>query len=166
MTFMSWRKDYEIGVSQIDAEHRCLVDLINEFHDSCTRGDSLKEIPQLLNRLVAYAEAHFQHEEKLMRENEYPLLDKHSKQHSDLVSSIFAINERFAAKPAEASAEILHFIKNWLLKHILKEDMAIADFLRLKAYQASKAQQAAAEEKLKEKAPPAPATEPETADAE
>jgi hemerythrin len=161
MTFLSWRKDYEIGVAQIDAEHRCLVDLVNAFHETYLRGDSRKEIPHLLNQLVAYAEEHFQHEEKVMGDNDYPLLDKQREQHSELVSSIFAINERFAADQARAGSETLQFIKSWLLDHIVKHDMDIGDFLRRKANQARKAQQDDAGKDSGEKALPGSEKPPE-----
>jgi hemerythrin len=139
MTFMSWRKDYEVGVPQIDAEHRRLFDLINEFHDTFTQVDARKQIAQMLNRLVAYAEEHFQHEEQLMGDSGYPQLDMHRELHSGLVSSIFAINERLAADTAKASTETVQFLKNWLLQHILKHDVDIAEFLQRKANQAGKA---------------------------
>jgi len=137
MAFLSWRKDYEVGVAQIDAEHHGLFDLINAFHDTRARGDSRREVALVLNRLVAYAEEHFQHEEKLMSENGYPNLEMHREQHGELVASIFAINERLAADTVKASTEILPFIKNWLVEHIVKNDMDIGDFLRLKSRQAA-----------------------------
>ena len=133
MAFLSWRKDYELGVEQIDTEHHRLFDMVNEFHETYSSSDRHKEIPHLLNRLVVYAEEHFQHEEKLMSQNGYPLLEKHREQHGDLVTAIFAINERLASDPAKASAETLQFVKKWLQDHILKDDMDIADFLRHQA---------------------------------
>jgi hemerythrin-like metal-binding protein len=138
MTFLSWRKDYDIGVAQIDAEHRNLLDLVNAFHDRNAQGATHSEIAHLLNQLVSYAEEHFQHEEKVMSDNAYPLLDQHRELHVKLVASIFEINERFSAQPAKASAETLQFIKAWLLEHIIKHDMDIGDFLRRKAAQAGK----------------------------
>jgi len=140
MTVMSWRKEYEIGVPQIDAEHRSLFDLVNEFHETYMRGDSRTQIPLVLNRLISYAEAHFQHEEKLMEEIGYPLLDRQRKEHSDLVTSIFAINENLAIEPTHASGETVRFIKAWLLDHIVKDDMDIGDFLRRKTSHESKPQ--------------------------
>jgi len=136
MTFLSWRKEYEIGVPQIDAEHHHLVDLINAFHETYLRGESSEEIPRLLNQLVAYAEEHFQHEELLMSASDYPRLDEQRAQHEELVASIFAINEKFSADRTKAGAEVLHFIKNWLLDHMVKYDMDIGDFLRHKANKA------------------------------
>jgi len=137
MAFLSWRKEYEVGVAQIDAEHRGLFALINAFHDACARDASGRETAKLLNRLVAYTERHFQHEERLMSDNGYPRLDGQRKQHSDLVASIFAINERLAVDSARASAETVVFIKNWLVEHIVKSDMDIGDFLRRKDKRAS-----------------------------
>lgn len=160
MTFLSWRSEYEVGVTQIDAEHRSLFDLINEFHDAHARSDNRAEIPRLLNRLVAYAEEHFQHEEKLMRDNDYPLLEKHSGLHSDLVTSVFAINERLAADPAKAGAETLQLLKNWLADHIVKEDIDFAEFLRRRTSQAIKAREKALTDKAAENAPVASEKKP------
>ena len=141
MTLLSWRKDYEVGVPQIDSEHHRLFELVNEFHGVYLRGDGGKEIPKVLNQLVAYAQIHFQHEEILMGENDYPHLDKQREQHNDLITSIFKINEEFASDPSRASAETLQFVKHWLVDHILQEDMNIGDFLRRKASQGAKVQQ-------------------------
>ena len=139
MTFLSWRKDYEIGVPQIDSEHRRLADMINAFHETYLRGASREEIPHLLNQLIAYAEEHFQHEEKLMSDSGYPRLDEHHALHEELVASIFSINEKFSADRTKAGAEALQFIKNWLLDHIVKHDMDIGDFLRRKVNKAKAA---------------------------
>ena len=138
MTFLSWRNDYEVGVPLNDAEHHRLFDLVNEFHETYLSGEASKGIPKILNQLVAYAQAHFEHEETLMSENNYPMLEQHRNQHDDLVTSAFAINERLAADPAAASAETLKFAHQWLQNHILHDDMDIADFLKRKANQARK----------------------------
>ena len=133
MAFLSWRKEYEVGVAQIDAEHRGLFALVNEYHDTCRHGSSAREAARVLNSLIVYAEAHFQHEELLMSDCGYPRLEAQREQHSQLVKSIFAINERIAADNARVNAEILPFIKNWLVGHIVNSDMDIGDYLRRKA---------------------------------
>ena len=134
MPFLSWSKDYEVGVKQIDHEHRHLFDLINQYHEQHTRQISPSEIAQLLNRLVAYAEEHFKHEEKLMADIDYPLFDEHSERHNNLISAIFSINEGLSIDMVKASAETLEFIKNWLQNHILKDDINIGNYLRQKPH--------------------------------
>jgi hemerythrin len=139
MTYLSWRRDYEVGVAQIDAEHHGLFDLINEFHETRARSDSPRESAKVLNRLIAYAEVHFQHEEKLMSDNNYPRLDMHRELHNDLVASIFAINERLAKDSERAGTEVLTFIRIWLVEHIIKNDIDVGSYLQRKASQAKDA---------------------------
>jgi hemerythrin-like metal-binding protein len=136
MAFISWRSEYEIGVRQVDAEHRKLFDLVNEYYDQHMHGASRKEIERILNGLVAYAEEHFQNEEAIMEEYGYPKIEDHRKQHADLFTSIFAITERLLNEPAKADRETLSFLKKWLRDHIVQDDVDIGHFLRLKQLQA------------------------------
>lgn len=133
MVFISWRKDYEIGVRQVDAEHRKLFDLVNAYYDQHLQGYNRKEIERVLNALVTYAQTHFQNEEALMEKYAYPKLEEHRKQHEALFSSIFSITEELLSNPAKADAETLQFLKKWLSDHIVHDDVDIGDFLRLKA---------------------------------
>lgn len=71
MAFISWCKDYEIGVWQVDAEHRKLFDLVNDYYNKHIQGNNRKEIERVLNALVAYAEEHFQNEEALMLADQF-----------------------------------------------------------------------------------------------
>jgi hemerythrin len=130
MAFLSWRKDYLVGVPQIDTEHQYLFRLINDFHDECSSGDGAHSAVFVLNRLVAYAETHFRHEEELMRETAYPGLEQQRAMHEALYSSIFAVKEKVTADPSSIDSATLRFLKTWIVGHIVKEDMNIGDFLR------------------------------------
>ncbi len=136
MAFLSWRSDYEIGVKQVDAEHRKLFDLVNEYHDKHLHGANRKEIERILNSLVAYAEEHFQSEEAIMEQYGYPRLEDHRKQHADLFISIFDITQKLLDEPAKADRETLSFLRKWLRDHIVQDDVDIGQFLRMKQLQA------------------------------
>ena len=139
MILLSWQADYQVGIPLIDTEHQYLFKLINEFHDKYASGDTHKQLLLVLNRLVAYAEVHFQHEEALMQEIGYPRLARQQDLHAALYASIFELNEKLSSQGAKADAETMRFLKHWMLGHILKEDMDIGDFMRRKAVQAEKA---------------------------
>jgi len=139
MTFLSWRENYAVHVPQIDSEHRNLFGLINGFHDQGAGGATLARNLHMLNRLVAYAEEHFQHEEAMMKHSGYSRLDYHREKHANLFSSIFELNSRFAAGTAKVDSETQRFLKHWLVEHILKDDLDCGDFLLRKAVQAGKA---------------------------
>jgi hemerythrin len=122
MILLSWRDEYLVGIAQIDAEHQYLFKLINDFHDEHVRGGKSQEVLQVLSRLVAYAEEHFQHEEALMRSIEYPGLVRQQDLH-----------EKLSQSAAEVDSETLRFLKHWLVGHIVKEDMEIGDFMKRQA---------------------------------
>lgn len=142
MAFISWRKDYEIGVKQIDAEHRKLFELVNEYYDNYRYDSPRKEIERILNSLVAYAEEHFQNEEALMEESGYPQLEEHRKQHADLFLSIFDITEKLLSNPAKADMQTLNFLKKWLRDHIIQSDVDIGVFMRMNESPTKKTQSA------------------------
>jgi len=139
MALLSWRDDYRIGVPSIDAEHRYLIGLINEFHDEHARGGGRHLTLRVLNKLVTYAEQHFRHEEALMQEIGYPRLSHQRDLHEGLYASIFALHEDLAVDAGSVNSKTLRFLRHWLLEHIVKEDMDIGDFLRRKAVQAARA---------------------------
>ena len=107
----------------------------------------------MLNRLVAYAEEHFQHEEALMQSIGYPRLERQQDLHEKLFSSIFMLNEKLSQSSAKVDSETLRFLKDWLVEHIVKEDTDIGDFMKRQAVQNEKAIDAPNEEPSSEKSP-------------
>lgn len=138
MSFLSWRDEYRVGIAQIDAEHQYLFKLVNEFHDEHVQGGKSQKVLQVLTRLVAYSEEHFQHEEALMQKIGYPRLARQQDQHEKLFTSIFDLNEKLSQSSAKVDAETLRFLKDWLVEHIVREDMDIGDFMKRQAAQAEK----------------------------
>ena len=161
MDLISWRPEYQVGVRLIDTEHKYLFALINEFHAKHARGNALKQCVLVLNRLVAYAEEHFQHEEALMQTINYPRLQDQKGMHKQLYTSIFELNEKLSIEGALVDADTLRFLKHWIIEHIVKEDTRIGDFLRSKAAQSGRSvDEEAGDTSVETSAPKAGATEP------
>lgn len=133
MAFLSWRNQYRVGVADIDQEHRYLFELINEFHDSHRGGADAQALAQILNRLVQYAEEHFRHEEESMRESEYPLHAEHCALHEALYMTLFRLSEELAAGSLRIDRDTHRFLRNWLVEHILKHDLAFGDYFARRA---------------------------------
>ena len=140
MILLSWRDDYRVGLPQIDSEHRYLFGLVNEFHDQYGNGGNPQQLMLVLNRLVAYAEKHFRHEEALMQARGYPRLAHHQELHERLYSSIYAVHEKQSSDTGKADAALVRFLKNFIY-HILNEDLNVGEFLRRKAAQPEKSVQ-------------------------
>ncbi|MDF1555845.1 MAG: bacteriohemerythrin [Deferrisomatales bacterium] len=130
---IQWRRQFEIGVEEVDAEHRHLAHLVNSFYDLFRAGAGADKVYTVLNLLVQYVETHFKHEEGLMEAGGYPELERHRALHDTLTEQIFTLNEQCAAGVARLTQATMEFLKTWLLDHILHEDMLIAAHLQGRA---------------------------------
>ena len=129
MALLSWSTQYSIGNDLIDAEHEELFRLVNAFHDNWQEKRSQQSIAALLSQLIAYAEMHFQHEETIMHDAEYPKLAEHQKIHEAMVETIFNLRQSFEAQHSHLETNTMKFVKTWLLGHIIQNDYLFRDFL-------------------------------------
>lgn len=89
MTFITWKAAYSLGIASADAEHKELIDLLNELHDELLRhGASSSAAYEFLGELYAKISAHFALEEKLMREHDYDGYAEHKADHERLLDEI------------------------------------------------------------------------------
>ena len=146
MAFLSWRDQYRVGVEHIDQEHRFLFDLINEFHNEYRGGADRRAMEQVFNRLVQYSEEHFRHEEETMLESEYPLHAEHCALHEALYMTIFRLSEELAAGSLRIDRDTHRFLRNWLVEHIIKHDLAFGDYFARRAKAMANGEQESSEE--------------------
>lgn len=132
MALLSWSDQYLIGNAHIDAEHEELFRLINEFHDLWSGNRKQDDIARVLNRLVAYTQVHFQHEEQIMKDAAYPKLEDHQDIHVAMVETIFKLQQSFENKSLRLEMDTMKFVKAWLVEHILENDYVFRDFLARK----------------------------------
>lgn len=125
-----WEEKYRVGDEQIDGEHQYLFELINDFYDAFLEKRERAVLVTLLNRLVDYAQRHFEHEEALMRDIDYPGLASHHAHHERLFEHIFALAARFEDRAYNPTHEATLFLKGWLADHILQEDLLLGAHLR------------------------------------
>ena len=65
MTFWPWSEELEVGISDIDQQHRWLVDQTNRLHEALENQAEDSEIGDLLEGLMDYTMNHFIVEEPL-----------------------------------------------------------------------------------------------------
>ena len=78
---ISWRTELEIGVPEIDEQHKHLVESFNVFLRACRDGQGSSELLKLMEFLDEYVVKHFREEETLQRKLAYPDHDSHRLQH-------------------------------------------------------------------------------------
>ena len=83
----------------------------------------------ILTELVDYTVQHFGYEEREMRNRRYPQAEAHLEAHRKLVDEVSAFKHKFDSGKAAISVELMGFIRDWLVNHILKVDKALARYL-------------------------------------
>jgi hemerythrin-like metal-binding protein len=126
MAFLTWTSEYSVGVEAMDRQHRHLVDLINQLHTAMKNGAPRSEIHDVFQGLAVYTQQHFTAEEAFMQRTGYQGLQGHQAQHRELISSLGILWKDFQAGRMTVSLELMKFLKQWLLNHILNSDRKYA----------------------------------------
>jgi hemerythrin len=122
MALFQWRDEFSMKVPSIDAQHRKLVEMLNSLHDGMLSGTTKEKLAPLLNGLIEYTATHFAHEEEYFATYQYPDAQKHTQEHQKLVKQVLDFKEKFDSGRASINMELMVFLKDWLLKHILGSD--------------------------------------------
>ncbi len=139
MALLSWSDQYLIGNDTIDAEHKELFRLINDFHSHWVEARARRDIARVLNQLIDYAQRHFQHEERIMVDAGYAKLEQHRQVHEALIETIFQLQTAYENNSLRLEMETMKFVKSWLVGHILEHDYLFRDFLKKTATSAAPA---------------------------
>lgn len=125
MAYIEWQEWMRIGVPMVDADHKVLISLINQVHSCISSDEEYANLASVLRALGDYTDYHFQREEKLQEEIDYPALAGHKDLHEKLSEQVREIIRRYeAARGSVRAVDILTFLEHWLTDHILNHDMA------------------------------------------
>ena len=130
MDHIVWDARFNIQVEAIDAQHRRLVDLMNHLIDIQGQETSDDDIIDILGALTNYLGDHFETEEQMMIEHGYPELESHREEHQAFVTQTAYFIATFRDSGASLKRDILLFLKDWLVDHIIKTDAAFGAFLK------------------------------------
>lgn len=131
-----WNDAYSIGMPEIDDQHKILFDLINQLWRAIVNRSTVEQQVKLIEKLEHYTLSHFTAEETFMRMFEYSDFDNHKKAHESFIKKIAQEKANLQATQ-HLSLDILNFLKDWLIDHIMVSDKAYAKYCRAKSTPAS-----------------------------
>jgi len=128
MAFINWDDSLSVKINSIDDQHKKLVAMINEFYDSIINRTSNEGLLKLISEMKNYTVVHFSHEEKLMKQLNYPDFVEHKKEHDLFVAKVLDVEEKTKSGKLVVSIEITTFLKDWLKSHINGTDKKYTSF--------------------------------------
>jgi hemerythrin-like metal-binding protein len=132
-----WDPSLAIGVPEIDDQHQALFEYAARVEEAVQAGHFNYRVEEIFNFLSTYAGKHFEAEERLMRESDYPGLAAQVLEHRDFQRRLASLVPQWESEGASASLVIalLGFMEFWLTDHIKFSDQGIAEHLRAHAPQ-------------------------------
>ncbi len=129
---MQWADELSINVRWVDEQHVRLIDLINELHKAMSSGKGRQAIVSVLDELREYTVFHFGNEEKVFGEIGYPDTLSHKAAHVTFVDKINSFEDKILSGKSSVTMEVLEFLKDWLIKHIMGVDTQYSAFFNKK----------------------------------
>ncbi len=131
---LEWGESLLTGVPEIDEQHMILVHTLNEAAERLGRECSAEILGQITQDLLGYALYHFDTEEELMQQSGYCEQDAamqalHLEQHRSFSAKVVSIRESLKAGTLIAPDELIGFLNQWLVDHIMNTDKKLAAFL-------------------------------------
>ena len=130
-----WRKGMSVGNSLIDHDHHFMINFINTVELILQDPVDKEMLMEVIEQLHEYSIGHFRREESIQRKIGYPQSINHKNSHSTLLSDLEKLKKEIKETKSEAeildrSTEIIAFLRNWLINHVLNEDMKLKPFLK------------------------------------
>lgn len=79
---MAWRKEYEVGIEEIDRQLHELLTLIRTLHEAVSVENNRDAISSTMDILERRIREHFEFEDELMTKHYYPFSSDHIAQHN------------------------------------------------------------------------------------
>ncbi|MFT4300274.1 MAG: bacteriohemerythrin, partial [Desulfovibrio sp.] len=128
--FVQWTPKLDLHVTMVDKQHRLLVDYINELYTAMAHNRTTDELQAILHKLRDYTATHFADEERLFTSTSYLGAAEHVKIHRKFVAKLDEVEEQLKSGTATVSMDLLTFLKDWLVQHIMGTDPTYVPYLR------------------------------------
>lgn len=125
---ITWDSRLDTGIDVIDAQHKRIVDYINDLEIAKIKGDKVMTM-EVIEQLIDYTQSHFGFEESMLEEAGYKFLKPHKKVHELFIKRVTEFTMR-AAKGEDIADELHSMLAKWLLNHIANEDRDYSDTVK------------------------------------
>jgi hemerythrin len=132
MAYLKWLDTYDVGFKVIDEQHKKLIDIINELYEAQRHSTSHITIIDTLNKLADYTVYHFNTEEKLFAQYEYPKAAEHLAEHKSFVNQVAIFQQELKLGSLLLSLKTMEYLKDWTITHILGSDREFGEFVQLR----------------------------------
>jgi hemerythrin len=132
--FLEWLDDWYLGIQEIDRQHLEMAELLNKIvyatEHTLQPSQTDEAAMPLLMQLLEKTRRHFKVEEAVMRENDYPKLAEHHRDHVLLLAELQGFIRELEEGKRVFSVASMTSLKHWLINHVVESDLDFARYLQ------------------------------------
>jgi hemerythrin-like metal-binding protein len=118
-------KNLAIGIHELDRQHLELVHILQQVND-LSRNSLVRQriiLPEIIQKLFYYSQYHFTYEESLMSRASWTGLPAHRELHKVFIKAVLDYSNEYQKRHWEGMTDqIILWLKDWTVHHILEED--------------------------------------------
>lgn len=126
--WVKWESKFELGIPEIDEQHKKLVDLCNRLYVGLIecKSNLTKNWQALLSdtirEMADYTKTHLAYEEKILATMNYDKLSEQKIRHKEFTDKVTETLQHFNDANMQTTVEMSQFLREWILSHIACED--------------------------------------------
>lgn len=128
---IEWNESLSVKIAELDDQHRELMRLYNNLHESLIHDPPEKTSKTkiaTLDALMEFVLHHFAAEEKYLASINFPDLDGHKRLHREFSDKVLQLQQDIATNKPVLATSLIKFLRNWILDHIASIDKKYAEF--------------------------------------
>ncbi|MBU1424542.1 MAG: hemerythrin family protein [Gammaproteobacteria bacterium] len=122
---MQWKDEYSVGISEIDEQHKGIVELFTVIDAAIEARESWSEVFFKLEQLRDHARFHFAVEESLMRMHGYSKQVEHAGLHKHFLAKLDQLQMTTLSR--QVTMNTINYLSKWYTEHMKTQDQ---DFIR------------------------------------
>ncbi len=126
---IEWRDEFRVGLPEVDAEHRSLIDATNQLHRELVVGVALVRVTGAIGDIHAAIASHFALEEKEMTALHYDGYGAHKTDHERLLDELLDILDYVVATGRYDPQTLSARLTAWFVEHFRTHDARLHGWL-------------------------------------
>ncbi|MEZ5359491.1 MAG: bacteriohemerythrin [Candidatus Zixiibacteriota bacterium] len=127
---MEWHDSMNIGIDEIDRQHRRLITFIHQNLLQISASKDHARAGKFIELLMQHIREHFATEERYMMNEGYDKIDYHRNKHIEMTERILSMQQRYITDEDVDSDRIVSFFDKWVIGHFRTEDQDFGRYLK------------------------------------
>lgn len=122
LDFFKWENKYSVEIDEIDNQHKKIVHMLNELYTAFMYKEQEEKVEGIVSEMVSYTMEHLNNEERYFRKFNFSYSAEHMLEHKEFKEKVHGFQEKLAINKSALNIEMINFLRNWLMSHILVTD--------------------------------------------